>query len=202
MRRDYQAVIMQFGSISVLSIGSFPYFHQAGIGLDRDFVAILMGIDFLLAVVSIVVGWGCGLSVFSAPPAGANPKVDEYITSMAVLDIALFALVVALSGGLTDSSFVSLLFLVPALAMLNGAKGMWFVMGWFILCFVLLVALKLPEAQRVVSNLLGRLAWLMSYKGTANRGAYEGSTILVLFFSVLATYAQYSASRRQPVNPR
>lgn len=195
MRRDYRAVVMQLGGIIVLTIGSFPYFHQVGNNVERDFVAIMMGFIVLMAAISFVIGWWCGLSILPAPVA-THPSMEGYITFMAAIDITLIAVLVAASGGLTDSSYVSLLMLVPALAMLNRAKRMGILLLWFIVLFCLLVVLKLPNVDVMVASSLGDLARFVSYKCTANRGAYEASTILILFFSVVATYAQYVTSRR------
>lgn len=104
-----------------------------------------------------------------------TPKIDTYVNAMAFVDMPIFGLLVALTGGVTDSSFVPLLLLVAVMAMIVQATAMSGVIKTFTVIVLMLVVLEIPAVRSVVEGLFGSYGWLLSFLGSDVRAAYEGS---------------------------
>jgi hypothetical protein len=188
----YYAVVLQFGAAITVLLGFLPYLFF--LGTSVQFWVLGLAIVFLLGMVfaAMVVGWSCGVSLIQI--SSGTPKIDTYINAMALVDLLIFGLLVALTGGVTDSSFVPLLLLIPVMAMVVQAGAMPAIIKTFTGIVLILVILKIPVIRNVIEALFGSYTWLLSFRGSDVRPAFEGSTILNLLATVWATYLQYIRS--------
>jgi hypothetical protein len=198
--RGYSAVAMQLSGIIVLFVGSCPYWISREVPEWQKY--FLFGVCVTLIGIDVVAGFRSDLSIHAVvrmlgnPARQARVNYGQYLSIVATGDVLVLFVLVALTGGVTDSSFAPLLLLIPVLAIMLGAPSIRSLLALSSACFVLLVLMKIPQVQSMLTQLIGPYSWLLSFQSSSIRGAFEFSTILNYCVTIWATYVQYESLRR------
>ena len=120
--RLYFAVVLQGGLIIVLLLEGIVFAILTTLQ-GKIWIAGMFGaLPFFMGVGTVLAGRLNGLSLDQLRSPRLDPAVasgiDKYVNAIAGIDLLILGVLVLLTGGLTRSSFVSLLLLVPVLAIL------------------------------------------------------------------------------------
>lgn len=138
--------------------------------------------------------------------SAATMRVAPYLNALAGGDVVWLFLVILGTGGLTGSSYVPFLLMVPAFSMIYGATAVGRIKWAATFCFGLLGIVSLVLASVEASRVPGWLSKIAEFRGSRMEVAYAWSLGISTIASVWVIHFQHSVQsgkvRQGPVETR